>query len=179
MRQHRPRQHRYGEYKMSYEEQIQSLITKTTIDIAIIFSLIAFVLVILWIVPLAYLKNKKIKKINKKQKTKSIMAQIALTAICLLFSLITISSFKDIGNMKKDIESNDFVVYTGEYSIDSTYHFTFSISELWFDLRAVTIENDSEPLWFDMMSDMDTDLAGNGTIVYGKNSRYVVLIDSE
>ena len=107
---------------MSYEEQIQSLITKTTIDIAIIFSLIAFVLVILWIVPLAYLKNKKI---NRKQKTKSIMAQIALTAICLLFSLITISSFKDIGNMKKDIESNDFVVYTGEYSIDSTYHFTF------------------------------------------------------
>ena len=164
---------------MSYEEQIQSLITKTTIDIAIIFSLIAFVLVILWIVPLAYLKNKKIKKINRKQKTKSIMAQIALTAICLLFSLITISSFKDIENMKKDIESNDFVVYTGEYSIDSTYHFTFSISELWFDLRAVTIENDSEPLWFDMMSDMDTDLAGNGTIVYGKNSRYVVLIDSE
>ena len=164
---------------MSYEEQIQSLITKTTIDIAIIFSLIAFVLVILWIVPLAYLKNKKIKKINKKQKTKSIMAQIALTAICLLFSLITISSFKDIGNMKKDIESNDFVVYTGEYSIDSTYHFTFSISELWFDLRAVTIENDSEPLWFDMMSDMDTDLAGKGTIVYGKNSRYVVSIDSE
>ena len=161
---------------MSYEEQIQSLITKTTIDIAIIFSLIAFVLVILWIVPLAYLKSKKI---NRKQKTKLIMAQIALTAICLLFSLITISSFKDIGNMKKDIESNDFVVYTGEYSIDSTYHFTFSISELWFDLRAVTIENDSEPLWFDMMSDMDTDLAGNGTIVYGKNSRYVVLIDSE
>ena len=81
--------------------------------------------------------------------------------------------------MKKDIESNDFVVYTGEYSIDSTYHFTFSISELWFDLRAVTIENDSEPLWFDMMSNTDTDLAGNGTIVYGKNSRYVVLIDSE
>ena len=118
-------------------------------------------------------------KINRKQKTKSIMAQIALTAICLLISLITISSFKDIGNMKKDIESNDFVVYTGEYSIDSRYHFTFSISELWFDLRAVTIENDSEPLWFDMMSDMDTDLAGNGTIVYGKNSRYVVLIDSE
>ena len=155
---------------MSYEEQIQSLITKTTIDIAIIFSLIAIVLVILWIVPLAYLK---------KQKTKSIMAQIALTAICLLFSLITISSFKDIVNMKKDIESNYFVVYTGEYSIDSTYHFTFSISELWFDLRAVTIENDSEPLWFDMMSDMDTDLAGNGTIVYGKNSRYVVLIDSK
>ena len=161
---------------MSYEEQIQSLITKTTIDIAIIFSLIAFVLVILWIVPLAYLKNKKI---NRKQKTKSIMAQIALTAICLLISLITISSFKDIGNMKKDIESNDFVVYTGEYSIDSRYHFTFSISELWFDLRAVTIGNDSEPLWFDMMSNMDTDLAGNGTIVYGKNSRYVVLIDSE
>ena len=169
---------------MSYEEQMQSLITKTTIDIAIIFSLIAIVLVILWIVPLAYLKNKKInrkqkKKINRKQKTKLIMAQIALTAIFLLFSLMTISSFKDIGNMKKDIESNDFVVYTGEYSIGSTYHFTFSISELWFDLRAVTIENDSEPLWFDMMSDMDTDLAGNGTIVYGKNSRYVVLIDSE
>ena len=161
---------------MSYEEQIQSLITKTTIDIAIIFLLITIVLVILWTVPLAYLKNKKI---NRKQKTKSIMAQIALTAICLLFSLITISSFKDIGNMKKDIESNEFVVYTGEYSIDSTYHFTFSISELWFDLRAVTIENDSEPLWFDMRSDMDTDLAGNGTIVYGKNSRYVVLIDSE
>ena len=161
---------------MSYEEQIQSLITKTTIDIAIIFSLIAIVLVILWIVALAYLKNKKI---NRKQKTKSIMAQIALTTICLSFSLITISSFKDIGNMKKDIESNDFVVYTGEYSIDSTYHFTFSISELWFDLRAVTIENDSDPLWFDMVSDMDTDLAGTGTIVYGKNSRYVVLIDSE
>ena len=161
---------------MSYVEQMQSLITKTTIDIAIVFSLIAIVLAILWIAPLAYFKNKKI---NRKQKIKSIMAQIALTAICLLFSLITISSFKDIGNMKKDIESNDFVVYTGEYSIDSTYHFTFSISELWFDLRAVTIENDSEPLWFDMMSDMDTDLAGNGTIVYGKNSRYVVLIDSE
>ena len=161
---------------MSYEEQMQSLITKTTIDIAIIFSLIAIVLVILWIVALAYLKNKKI---NRKQKTKSIMAQIALTTICLSFSLITISSFKDIGNMKKDIESNDFVVYTGEYSIDSTYHFTFSISEPWFNLRAVTIENDSDPLWFDMVSDMDTDLAGTGTIVYGKNSRYVVLIDSE
>ena len=44
---------------MSYEEQIQSLITKTTIDIAIIFSLIAIVLVILWIVPLAYLKKQE------------------------------------------------------------------------------------------------------------------------
>ena len=161
---------------MSYEEQMQSLITKTTIDIAIVFSLIAIVLAILWIVPLAYFKNKKI---NRKQKIKSIIAQIALTAICLSFSLITISNFQDIENMKKDIDANDFVVYTGEYSIGSTYHFTFSISELWFDLRAVTIENDSEPLWLDMISDMDTDLVGNGTIVYGKNSRYVVLIDSE
>ena len=161
---------------MSYEEQMQSLITKTTIDIAIVFSLIAIVLAILWIVPLAYFKRNQT---NRRSKTKSIVAQIALTAICLLFSLITISNFQDIENMKKDIDANDFVVYTGEYSIDSTYHFTFSISELWFDLRAVTIENDSEPLWFDMMSDMDTDLAGNGTIVYGKNSRYVILIDSE
>ena len=59
MRQHRPHQHRYGEYKMSYEEQIQSLITKTTIDIAIIFLLITIVLVILWIVPLAYLKKQE------------------------------------------------------------------------------------------------------------------------
>lgn len=161
---------------MSYEEQMQSLITKTTIDIIIVFSLIAIVLAIVWIVPLAYFKNKKT---NRKHKTMSIMAQITLTAICLLFSLINISSFNDIETMKKDIELHDFVVYTGEYSIDSTYHFTFSISELWFDLRAVTIETDSEPLWFDMMSDMETDLVGDGTIVYGKNSRYVVTIDSE
>jgi len=30
-----------------------------------------------------------------------------------------------------------------------------------------------------MMSDTDTDLAGNGTIVYGENNRYAVIIDSE
>ena len=53
------------------------------------------------------------------------------------------------------------------------------MSKLWFDLRAVTTANDDEPLWFDLMSDIDTDLVGNGTIIYGKNSRYVVLIDSE
>ena len=90
-----------------------------------------------------------------------------------------VASKVDIDNMKKDLEKNDFVTYTGEYSIDSTYHFTFSVSELWFDLRAVTTANDDEPLWFDLMSDIDTDLVGNGTIIYGKNSRYVVLIDSE
>jgi len=161
---------------MNYEEQMQSLITKTTIDIAIVLSLIVIIIAILWIVPLAYYKNRKS---SRKQKTKSIIAQLVLTVICILFSLTTVSSFVDIDNMKKDLEKNDFVTYTGEYSIDSTYHFTFSVSELWFDLRAVTLANDDEPLWFDLMSDIDTDLVGNGTIIYGKNSRYVVLIDSE
>jgi len=34
---------------MNYEEQMQSLITKTTIDIAIILSLIVIIIAILWI----------------------------------------------------------------------------------------------------------------------------------
>lgn len=78
--------------------------------------------------------------------------------------------------MKKDIETQAFVSYVGSYEIDSTYHFTFSLSELWLDLHAVTIEDETEPLWFDMSSQFDTELKGTGTVVYGKNSRYAVII---
>lgn len=47
-----------------------------------------------------------------------------------------------------------------------------------FDLRPVTIENDSEPLWFDRMSNFNVNIKDSGTIVYGKNSRYIVKIEN-
>ncbi len=107
------------------------------------------------------------------------MAQIALTAICcLLLSLIAISNYKDISNMKKDIETKDFVTYIGDYSINNTYRFSSSPFSIWFDLRGVTIENDEELLWFDITSDFNTKMIGSGTIVYGRNSRYVVKNES-
>ena len=159
---------------MNYTEQMQKLITKTSIDIAIIFSLIAVITVLVWTVPLAYFRNNK--RVDKKTKRTSLIAQAVLTFICLLLSLTTVSSFKDINNMKKDIEAQDFSVYIGDYSIDSNYHFTFSVSELWFDLRAVNIYN-NEPLWFDVMSDPDVKKVGYGKIVYGKSSRYAVSIE--
>ena len=161
---------------MEYTDKMQSFITKTTIDIVIIFSLIAIIIALVWISMLIYYKKRKMDKNGLKY---SLIGSILLTLICLLFSLTTISSFQDINNMKKDIENQSFVTYIGDYDIDNNYHFSFSISELWFDLRTVTIENDSEPLWFDMMSDIDIDVSDTGTIVYGKNSRFIVKIESD
>ena len=162
---------------MDYEKQMQTLITKTTIDIVIILSLIAIIIAIVWIVP--FVHYRKTKNIASKIKRTAFIAKIALTAICLLFSLTTISGFRDISNMKKDIATHDFVTFTGDYSIDVSMRLTFSVSELWYDLQTVTIENSDEPLWFDMMSDNDADLRGTGTIVYGRNSRYVVMLESK
>ena len=39
---------------MDYEKQMQTLITKTTIDIVIILSLIAIIIAIVWIVPFVH-----------------------------------------------------------------------------------------------------------------------------
>ena len=164
---------------MNYVEQMQSLINKTIIDIAIIYALIITVIGVVWVAPFCYYKKKKDKQKNTKIFKKSLIAQASITVICLLLSLITISSFQDINNMKKDIESNSFVTYVGDYDIDNTYHFSFSVSELWFDLRAVDIEGENEPLWFDMTSNNTIDVHDTGTIVYGKNSRYIVEIESE
>ncbi len=160
---------------MNSVEQMQSLINKTIIDIVIIFVLIIVIIGIIWIVPFCYYKKHK----NFATIKKSLAAQAILTVICLSFSLTTVSSFQDISNMQKDIEDQSFVTYVGDYDIDTTYHFSFSISELWFDLRPVTIENDTEPLWFDRLSDIDVDVKDTGTIVYGKNSRFIVKIESD
>ena len=165
--------------RMTYVEQMQSLISKTIIDIAIIYTLIIFIVGVVWIAPFCYFKKKINNQKNAKILKKSMIAQASITVICLLFSLITISSFQDINNMKKDIESNSFVTYVGDYDINNTYHFSFSVSELWFDLRAVDIEGENEPLWFDMTSNNTIDVHDTGTIVYGKNSRYIVKIESE
>ena len=81
--------------------------------------------------------------------------------------------------MKKDIDNNSFVTYVGDYDIDNTYHFSFSVSELWFDLRAVTADGEEDPLWFDMTSNIGIDVHGTGTIVYGENSCYIVKIESK
>ena len=43
-----------GGATMDYEKQMQTLITKTTIDIVIILSLIAIIIAIVWIVPLVH-----------------------------------------------------------------------------------------------------------------------------
>ncbi len=164
---------------MSYVEQMQSLINKTIINIAIIYALIIIIVGVVWIAPFCYYKKKRDKQKNTKILKKSLIAQASITVISLLFSLITISSFQDINNMKKDIENNSFVTYVGDYDIDNTYHFSFSVSELWFDLRAVTVEGENELLWFDMTSNIAIDVHDTGTIVYGKNSRYIVKIESE
>lgn len=164
---------------MNYVEKMQSLINKTIIDIAIIYALIIIIVGIVWIAPFYHYKKKRDKQKNTKILKKSVIAQASITVICLLFSLITIPSFQDINNMKKDIENDSFVTYVGDYDIDNTYHFSFSVSELWFDLRAVTVEGENEPLWFDMTSNVGTDMHDRGTIVYGKNSRYIVKIESE
>jgi len=165
---------------MNYVEQMQSLINKTIIDIVIIYALMIIIVGIVWIAPFCYYKKQR----NDKQKNtkiinKSLIAQVGITAVFLLFSLITISSFQDINNMKKDIEDNSFVTYMGDYYIDNTNYFSFTASELWFDLRTVTIKEETEPLYFDMMSNPDVDLHDTGTIVYGKNSRYVVKFESD
>ena len=168
---------------MNYAEQMQSLINKTVIDIVIILVLIIVIMGIIWLLPFLLYKNHK-KRGNSDRKStahfkKSLTAQVILTVICLLFSLTTVSNFQDISNMKKDIAENSFVTYVGSYEIADTYHFSFSISELWFDLRPVTVEDNSEPLWFDKMSDADVNIKGTGRIVYGKNSRCAVTIQSQ
>ena len=163
---------------MEYMTAMQSLITKTAIEIIIILSLIAIVLGLIWTAMLFYYKKNKKKR--KSGVRSSFIGSVTLTAICLLFSLVTISSFRDIKNMKQDIAEQSFVTYVGEYEIhNDTFRFSVSITELWFDLRAVTIENEEEPLWFDRMSDFDVDSVGRGKVIYGKNSRYVVRIEEE
>lgn len=162
---------------MEYTDEMQTLIFKTTIDIIIIFSLIVVILGLLWTTVLFYYKKNK--KVNRKDVKFSFMASFILTVICLLFSLATIPSFQTISNIKKDIENQSFVTYVGDYYIEDPYHFTFSISELWFNLCPVTIENSTEPLWFDRTSNFDIDIKDTGTIVYGKYSRYVVKIESK
>ena len=164
---------------MNYVEQMQSLINKTIIDIAIIYALIITVIGVVWIAPFCYYKKKKDKQKNTKIFKKSLIAQVSITVICLLLSLITISSFQEINNMKKDIDNNSFVTYVGDYDIDNTYHFPFSVSELWFDLRVVIVEGKEDPLWFDMTSNIGIDVHGTGTIVYGENSGYIVKIESK
>ena len=109
---------------MTYVEQMQSLISKTIFDIAFIYTLIFFIVGVVWIAPLCYFKKKRNNQKNAKILKKSMIAQASITVICLLFSLITISSFQDINNMKKDIDNNSFVTYVGDYDIDNTYHFT-------------------------------------------------------
>ena len=162
---------------MNYVEQMQSLINKTIIDIVIISVLVIIIIGVVWFAPFCYYKKKRDKQKNSKIFKKSLIAQASITVICLLFSLINISSFQDINNMKKDIENNSFVMYVGDYDIDNTYHFSFSVSELWFDLRAVTADGEEDPLWFDMTSNIGIDAHDTGTIVYGENSRYIVKIE--
>ena len=164
---------------MNYVEQMQSLINKTIIDIVIIYVLIIIIIGVVWVAPFCYYKKKRDKRKNSKIFKKSLIAQASITVICLLFSLINISSFQDINNMKKDIENNSFVMYVGDYDIDNTYHFSFSVSELWFDLRAVTVDGEEDPLWFDMTSNIGIDAHDTGTIVYGENSRYIVKIEGK
>lgn len=162
---------------MNYVEQMQILINKTIIDIAVIYALVIIVIGVVWIAPFCYYRKKSEKQKNASILKKSLIIQASITFICLLFSLITISSFQDINNMKKDIKNNSFVTYVGNYDIDNTYRFSFSASELWFDLRAVTVEGEEEPLWFDMTSNIGIDIHDAGTIVYGKNSRYIVKLE--
>ena len=102
---------------MNYVEQMQSLINKTIIDIAIIYALIIIIVGVVWIAPLCYYKKKRDKQKNIKILKKSLIAQTSITVICLLCSLIPISSFRDINNMKKDIEDNSFVTYVGNYGL--------------------------------------------------------------
>ena len=162
---------------MDYIDQMQSLINKTIIDIAIIYALIIIIIGVVWIIPFCCYKKKKDKQKNTKIIKKSLIAQASITVICLLFSLITIPSFQDINNMRKDIDNNSFVTYVGDYDIDNTYHFSFSVSGLWFDLRAVTADSEEDPLWFDMTSDIGIDVHDTGIIVYGENSRYIVKLE--
>ena len=161
---------------MEYTDEMQTLIFKTSIDIIIILSLIAISIGLIWIAMLFYYKKNQ--KTNRKSIKSSFIASSTLTVICLLFSFATIPSFQTIRDMKKDIENQSFVTYVGDYYIDDSYHATISVSEFWFDLRSVTIDNDTEPLWFDRMSNFDVNMKDSGTIVYGKNSRYIVKIEN-
>jgi heme/copper-type cytochrome/quinol oxidase subunit 2 len=93
---------------MNYVEQMQSLINKTIIDIVIIYVLIIIIIGVVWVAPFCYYKKKRDKRKNSKIFKKSLIAQASITVICLLFSLINISSFQDINNMKKDIDKELF-----------------------------------------------------------------------
>jgi heme/copper-type cytochrome/quinol oxidase subunit 2 len=161
---------------MEYTDEMQTLIFKTSIDIIIILLLLAVSISLIWIAMFFYYKKNK--KTNRKGIKSSFIGSSTLTVICLLFSFATIPSFQTISDMKKDIENHSFVTYVGDYYIEDTYHSTISLSEFWFDLRPVTIENDSEPLWFDRMSNFNVNIKDSGTIVYGKNSRYIVKIEN-
>ena len=164
---------------MSYVEQMQSLINKTMVDIAIIYALMIIVVGIVWIAPFCYYKKNNDEQKNTKIQKRSLIAQSSITVICLLLSLITVPSFQDINNMKNDIDNNSFVTYVGDYDIDPTNPFSSSVSELWFDLRAVTVKGKEDPLWFDMTSNIGIDVHATGTIVYGENSCYIVKIESK
>ena len=158
------------------QEQLQALITHKTLEIVIILSLVIAVITLAWIVPILYRKKQKAKKTAIKN---SLIAQIALTVICLLFCLTTIPDLQTIADAKRDIEEQSYITYTGEYSIELYHRSSFTISDLWFDLRTVTINNTAETLWMDVKSDSNLTMSGTATIVYGKHSRYVLKIEND
>ncbi len=175
----------------SYNELLNSIINRTYICIFIYFLLFLFVLLLVWLVPYIGTKRRKNKKLSekkaakiRKEKKKQVFSQIAVTIIFLaIFSLVLIPRFKDIGNIKKDIELQSYETYSGDYYLnyDGYTRKSVVLNDLILDVRTINIDGTDEMLLYDMTYTWEgfSPDHGNysGTIVYGENSRYVVEIE--
>lgn len=176
----------------SYNELLNSILNRSYICIFIYFLLFLFVLLLVWLVPYLdtkYRKNTK-KKLSerkaekiRKEKKKQVLSQIAVTIIFFaVFSLVLIPRFKDIGNIKKDIELQSYETYSGNYYLnyDGYTRKSVVLNDLIVDVRTINIDGTDEMLLYDMAytwKGFSPDHGNySGTIVYGENSRYVVEI---
>lgn len=166
-----------------YQAVMESLLARSVVNLLQIYVPMLLIIAVIWIVPWSAQKAKRKKKLKKKDieaAKKSRLAQIALTVMILSLSLLTIPEISNIQAMKKDIDTQSYVVYTGSYEIADDTLQKALVSDLWLDIRTVHAQSTDEWLYLDMVSVWEGWSSDFGTysgrIVYGENSKYIVKI---
>lgn len=112
-----------------YQAAMQSLMARSIVTLALIYLLVLLVVAAIWMVPWCLQKKSRKKKPKKKNRAvakKSLQAQIVLTLIVLLPTLLTIPRISKIKAMKRDMDTDAYVTYTGSYQI--AYQYRLSVS---------------------------------------------------
>ncbi len=160
-----------------YQAAMQSLMERSIVTLALIYLSVLLIIVAIWIVPRCLQKRKRKKKAAAEAK-KYLSAQIVLTVLILLPTLLTIPEISNIKAMKKDIDTQSYVIYTGSYEIADHTRQKAHLSDLWLDIRIVYVESTDEWLYLDMTGVWEGWFADSGTyhgrLVYGQNSKYIV-----